>query len=87
MLQTDNQGNLYHGTKKLSENEIQELAEEARTMKELQLYNILREQDRLVAYQIMFENMSDVMDSYFGKAILYTDDMRHKKVDKLSKIR
>lgn len=70
----------------LDKGEIQDLQSQAQTLKSMALWQLLQKSMEHTAHNRLFKEAAVPDDLIFGKAILYTEDVRQKIVDNLIKL-
>ena len=79
-------GRLYIGKILQSQENLSAYASQARTMKELLLWEQMIKEMKFAANRSMYENSKTNEDIIFGKAALWIIDVMETKVNKLSKM-
>lgn len=74
------------GSTQLTENEANELANDAKFLKRSRLWKLLIESMQYSANENLFNKSQTIEDMVFAKAMLYTLDVMSKKVDNISKL-
>lgn len=75
------------GAKPQDEKFVNELASEARSIKEMQIWKLLIEHSQAAANMRMFRDCKNYDDIYFAKALLYNTDVIKQKLENISRIK
>lgn len=74
------------GDKALTENEANELSNDAKFLKRSRLWKLLIESMQYSANDSLFNKSQTIDDMVFAKAMLYTLDVMEKKVENISQL-
>jgi len=77
---------LYLGKNQLSLKDVKEISNGAKVIKEMYTWQLISNELKRTANQIMYEKSKDIDDMIFGKVILYVIDVIDKKLDKLARL-
>jgi len=70
--------------RKLTQEEFQTLREEAKALRDSELWNLMKRELEWTAYQAMTANAKTADDIVWGKALFYTNSLQQKFLDNLS---
>ena len=85
ILKVTNRGWFMKG-RKLSQEEVTELKEEATSLKESVLWNLMSNEIRYLANDRMFEKSAVEGNSVFGRAMLYNLNLLEQFIDRCKKL-
>ena len=85
IISFNKQGDVFIGTTKLTETELNTLRQEAKFLKESQIWKIINIYFTQLAKKKLFEESKDIDDLLFAKTMLYTLSVQNIILDKIKK--